>query len=343
MANMIVAYFGKAASAKDIFDKLEIAKASAYLRHLNQHEIIYIDFSQVPKDCSTYKQYIRRIQEGLFADLAEAYPELKLDGQRGVWDNLTEIFERKNKRKFIFVIDDWDALFHMPFMKEADKREYLLFLKSLLKNKAYVELAYMTGILPIVKYSDASELNMFIECDMTTTIRFGEYFGFTEEETDQLFARYADTTANMRISCAELKEWYNGYHAAFGQCLYNPRSVVCALTNNQLACYWTGSGIYDSVFYYIKNNISQVRDDLALMISGERIEAKMQEYAATSTELKIDCRPEAAIAQNKERNYALCFEGKLAETPACTGRILAVGIGYNRQTKEHSCKVEVLK
>lgn len=233
MANMIAAYFGKAESAKDIFDKLEIAKASAYLRHLNQHEIIYIDFSQVPKDCSTYKQYIRRIQEGLFADLSEAYPELKLDGQRGVWDNLMEIFERKNKRKFIFVIDEWDALFHMPFMKEADKREYLLFLKSLLKNKAYVELA----------------------------------FGFTEEETDQLFARYADTTANMRISRAELKEWYNGYHAAFGQCLYNPRSVVCALTNNQLACYWTGSGIYDSVFYYIKNNISQVRDDLALMIS----------------------------------------------------------------------------
>ena len=70
MANMIAAYFGKAESAKDIFDKLEIAKASAYLRHLNQHEIIYIDFSQVPKDCSTYKQYIRRIQEGLFADLA---------------------------------------------------------------------------------------------------------------------------------------------------------------------------------------------------------------------------------------------------------------------------------
>ena len=25
------------------------------------------------------------------------------------------------------------------------------------------------------------------------------------------------------------------------------------------------------------------------------------------------------------------------------GRILAVGIGYNKQTKEHSCKVEVLK
>ena len=60
-------------------------------------------------------------------------------------------------------------------------------------------------------------------------------------------------------------------------------------------------------------------------------------------ELKIDCGPEAAIAQIKERNYALCFEGKLAERPACTGRILAVGIGYDRQTKEHSCKVEVLK
>ena len=54
---------------------------------------------------------------------------------------------------------------------------------------------------------------------------------------------------------------------------------------NNLANYWTSSGPYDEIYYYIRNNISDVRDDLALMISGESVTAKIQEYAATSMNL----------------------------------------------------------
>ena len=60
-------------------------------------------------------------------------------------------------------------------------------------------------------------------------------------------------------------------------------------------------------------------------------------------ELKVDSTPEEAIAQIKEKNYALCFKGKLGEKTQYTGRILAVGIGYSKKTKEHSCRVEVLE
>lgn len=59
-------------------------------------------------------------------------------------------------------------------------------------------------------------------------------------------------------------------------------------------------------------------------------------------ELKIDHTPEDALQQIKEKNYILSFQGKLGETPAYTGQILAVGIGYDRKTKEHSCKAEQL-
>ena len=48
-------------------------------------------------------------------------------------------------------------------MTDADKTAYTKFLSNLLKDKAYVEMAYMTGILPIAKYSSGSELNMFFE------------------------------------------------------------------------------------------------------------------------------------------------------------------------------------
>ena len=60
-------------------------------------------------------------------------------------------------------------------------------------------------------------------------------------------------------------------------------------------------------------------------------------------ELKIDSMPEEAIQQIKDKNYALRFVGKIGETPKYTGRILAVGISYDRKTKEHFCKIEVLE
>ena len=59
-------------------------------------------------------------------------------------------------------------------------------------------------------------------------------------------------------------------------------------------------------------------------------------------ELKIDGTPEEAIRQIRDQNYALRFKGKLGEAPKYPGRILAVGISYDRKTKKHFCKVEVL-
>lgn len=60
-------------------------------------------------------------------------------------------------------------------------------------------------------------------------------------------------------------------------------------------------------------------------------------------ELKAGHTPEEAVRQIKERKYALRFQGKMEEKARYSGRILAVGIAYDRKTKKHSCKVEVLQ
>ena len=65
----------------------------------------------------------------------------------------------------------------------------------------------------------------------------------------------------------------------------NPRSVVCALSDNQISNYWTSAGPYDEIYYYIEKNVAEVRDDLALMTAGLAVPAKVQEYAATSMNL----------------------------------------------------------
>lgn len=284
MANMIGSFFGKGDS-KNVFENLGIAKTCNIEKHINQHNVIHIDFSKLEDECENYNTYISNIKDILRDDLREAFPDVRYREKGNVIEDLLRITE-KTGEKFIFVLDEWDAVFHMKFVSENDCEKYLLFLKNILKDQPYVELAYMTGILPIAKYSSGSELNMFAEYTMNAQHMFGDYFGFTETEVNSLYEKYLDRENVIRVSREGLRIWYNGYHTLSGERLYNPRSVVLALTNNQLADYWTSSGPYDEIYYYVKNNISDVRDDIALMLAGETVSANIKEYAATSTEIK---------------------------------------------------------
>ena len=481
MANMISSFFQKASDSSDVFDSLAISQVDDYRRYKNQYNVIRIDFSKMPRNCDSYTQYIERIEALLIEDVKEAFPQVKINEADAVGDILESVFVQCGE-KFIFVLDEWDFIFHRDFINEIDKEKYVAFLSNLLKDRPYVVLSYMTGILPIAKYSSGSELNMFAEFTMVNSPMFGEYFGFTDDEVDDLSRRYIVECDRQHkeksVTRKGLRDWYNGYYTKSGERVYNPRSVVFALQFNNLANYWTSSGPYDEIYYYIRNNISDVRDDLALMISGESVTAKIQEYAATSMnlstrdeiysamvvygflsylngkvcipnrelmekfdellvkneslgyvyrlakesekmlkatlagdtltmerilefahntevpllsynhetelsaivnlvylaardsyrveredkagtgyvdfifypydttadciilELKVDHTPDEAIAQIIDKKYALKFMPKLAGQKIYTGRILAVGIGYWKESKKHSCKVE---
>ena len=483
MANMISSFFQKASDSSDVFDSLTISQVDDYRKYKNQYNVIRIDFSKMPRNCDSYTQYIERIEALLIDDVKEAYPQVKINEADAVGDILESVFVQCGE-KFIFVLDEWDFIFHRDFINEIDKEKYVAFLSNLLKDRPYVVLSYMTGILPIAKYSSGSELNMFAEFTMVNSPMFGEYFGFTDDEVDDLYRRYIVECDRQHkeksVTRKGLRDWYNGYYTKSGERVYNPRSVVFALQFNNLANYWTSSGPYDEIYYYIRNNISDVRDDLALMISGESVTAKIQEYAATSMnlstrdeiysamvvygflsylngkvcipnrelmekfdellvkneslgyvyrlakesekmlkatlagdtltmerilefahntevpllsynhetelsaivnlvylaardsyrveredkagtgyvdfifypydttadciilELKVDHTPDEAISQIIDKKYALKFVPKLAGQRIYTGRILAVGIGYWRDSKKHSCKVEEL-
>lgn len=289
MANMIGAFFGKGADAGEIFDNLKISKEKDYCQHLNQYNVIYIDFSKMPSGCTGYNEYISRIEERLKKDLIKEYPEAELCPKDTLWDMLEMIFNEYGGERFIFVLDEWDCIFHKDFVTEKDKAGYISFLSNLLKDHAYVRFSYMTGILPIAKYSSGSELNMFIEYTMGAESRFGQDFGFSESEVDMLYDRYIENCKKegeeVIVTRDGLRTWYDGYYTKTGNRMYNPRSVVASLTNNNLGSYWTSSGPYDELFYYIEHNVDDVRKDLALMVSGEGVPAKIQEYAATSMNL----------------------------------------------------------
>lgn len=482
MANLISSFFSRGCNAEDIFDKLQISKYVDYQQYMNKYPVIHITFNKQPRRCTSYREYIDRIEGLLIKDIRAAYPDVEVDEAEAVWDILLTLNDRDESARFIFVLDEWDYIFHQSFVTEEDKLAYLSFLQNLLKDMPYVIFTYMTGILPIAKYSSGSELNMFLEYTMAAEEKFSQYFGFTEQEADMLFERYLANTVKPNLTREGLRYWYDGYWTKSGNRLYNPRSVVVSLKNNNFGNYWTSSGPYDEIFYYIEHNVAAVRDDLALMAAGMSVPVRILEYAATSMslqtkeeifsamvvygflsyekgkvcipnkelmekfsdmlqkepslgyvyslakesarmlqatlagdtetmaqilelahdtevpllsynneieltavvnlvylaardnyrveredkagkgyvdfifcpetdrgadcivlELKIDSTPEDAIRQIKDRNYTQRFKGKIGEQDKYTGRILAVGISYDKKTKEHSCKVEVME
>ena len=287
MANMISSFFSTALAPKDIFRQLKIPHAKDYENYINRFPVIHISFNESYSQCNSYEQYIDRIEKRLVKDLQKEYPKIEISEDADAAEAFLELYTEDDDARFVFVLDEWDFIFHQSYIKDGDKRDYLTFLRNLLKDRPYVRLAYMTGILPIAKYSSGSELNMFSEFTMASEERFSEYFGFTEEEVDLLYQRYQNLVEKEKQVTREgLKEWYDGYHTKAGERLYNPRSVVMSLSNNNLGNYWTSSGPYDEIFYYIEQNVDAVRDDLARMISGNPVQAKIREYAATSQELK---------------------------------------------------------
>ena len=98
---------------------------------------------------------------------------------------MQDIFAQ-TKRPFVILIDEWDCLFREYKQDKEAQKQYLDFLRAWLKDKDYVALAYMTGILPIKKYGSHSALNMFYEYSMTAPGEFAPYFGFTEKEVRML-------------------------------------------------------------------------------------------------------------------------------------------------------------
>ncbi|WP_411680003.1 AAA family ATPase [Clostridium thailandense] len=183
VADMLGAYYSNSMESKYIFNTLNISKASNYEENLNKYNVISISFNKLSDRGNSYEAYIERIKSNLINDILEKYPEV--NAQK--YFSISDILESLNE-KFIFIFDEWDYIFTNNLFTE-NQNDFLEFLRNLLKDQPYVALAYMTGVLPIKKYSSGSALNMFDEYTFLKDRSFGEYFGFTEEEVKKLCNR----------------------------------------------------------------------------------------------------------------------------------------------------------
>ena len=176
------------------------------------------------------------------------------------------------------MLDEWDAVFRIRKNDLAGQSFYLEFLRDLLKDKPYIALAYMTGILPIRKDGRHCALNMFTEFSMMFPRQLARYTGFTESEVQSLCARYGR-------NYEAVKDWYDGYdvsdvvppdpdheelkatgksHRAVRYALYSPLSVVEAMTTGVIKDYWSQTETYEALAEYIRKDYDGLKDAVFL-------------------------------------------------------------------------------
>ncbi|MFW5554624.1 MAG: AAA family ATPase, partial [Roseburia inulinivorans] len=187
----------------------------------------------------------------------------------------------KSKRPFVVIIDEWDCVFREFKMEQGAQEKYLDFLRDLLKDKAYIHLAYMTGILPIKKYGTHSALNMFDEFSMLSPGPLASYVGFTENEVSALCQKY-------EMDLSEIKNWYDGYSFSDTLSIYSPRSVVNSMLLKKIGNYWNQTETFEALQVYIDMNFDSLKDDILSMIAGENVPVNTGSFTNDMTTFRTE-------------------------------------------------------
>lgn len=276
-ANMLSAYYGNGEDTEQLFDDLKMANDISYRRHLNQHLVLQINMQNFLSENDSVEEMLEDLQQEVIIELEQVFPDMI--GKTQSLPRALEKIYAKTKQSFIILIDEWDCLFREYKNNTEAQKIYLDFLRNWLKDRGYVGLAYMTGILPIKKYGSHSALNMFNEFSMVNSGNLTEYFGFTESEVKGLCRQY-------HMDLEETKIWYDGYSLNQRKLceekeisIYSPKSVVEAMKRNVFDTYWNKTETYEALQSYIQMNFDHLKDAIIAMMAGESIDVNIHKFS----------------------------------------------------------------
>ena len=281
-ANMLAAYYDRSENTEELFHNLAISKDKSYKENLNQYDVIKINMQEFLSMSETMEEMLEMLKNYLVADLEETYPKVRFRDGKNLIQVMKDVFSY-TKCPFVILIDEWDCLFREYKQNKEAQRKYLDFLRAWLKDKDYVAMAYMTGILPIKKYGSHSALNMFTEYSMTDPGELAEYFGFTESEVFGLCDKY-------EMSFEKAKIWYDGYQLVEHkkekeEChsMYSPKSVVEAMLRHKFGTYWNQTETYEALKIYIQMDMDGLKESVVRMLAGESVSINIGTFSNDMT------------------------------------------------------------
>ena len=279
-ANMLAAYYSKGADSEQMFSGLQISREADFKKHLNKYDVIHIDIQWFLANCDDADNIVKHVTEAVLDELREVYPDVLPLEVSGLPDGLSRIKDKVGQ-KFVVIIDEWDVLIRDEAANKKAQEDYINFLRGMFKGiepTKYIQLAYLTGILPIKKEKTQSALNNFDEFSMLSPGSLAPYVGFTENEVRKLAEEYHQ-------DFDEVKRWYDGY-LLNGHQVYNPRAVVGVMLRGEFKSYWSETASYDAIVPLINMNYGGLKTAIIEMISGAEVKVNTATFKNDTVSIK---------------------------------------------------------
>jgi hypothetical protein len=298
-ADMLCAYYGAGTDRHELFSNLKLSHCEditvgretlSWDAYLGKFDVLRIVMTDFIRNCRHVRDMLTALTTKLCNELKNAYPRLRFyDGADADLVDVMNVIHSATGRQFVVIIDEWDAIFRIRKEDKDGQTEYLNFLRDWLKDKPYIALAYMTGILPIKKYGEHSALNMFTEYSMIAPMQMAKFTGFTDEEVRELCERHC-------MDYEAVSNWYDGYlvsdrlpenkrktyreggYVGHQISLYSPLSVVSAVTTGYIRNYWNKTETYEALAEYIRRDYDGLKESVALLMDGGRLKIDTSTY-----------------------------------------------------------------
>ena len=277
---------------KELFEGLDIWKDEEYRKLQGTYPVIFLSFADIKgntfemarqqiciKILDLYEENEYLLEGDILGESEKAfYKSVSMDMSDAIistsLNKLCVFMYKYYGKKVIIILDEYDTPMQEAYMNgywdELVALTRSLF-NSTFKTNPYLERGIMTGITRVSKESIFSDLNN-LKVVTTTSREYATSFGFTEKEVFD-----ALDEVNMSNEKAAVKEWYDGFTFGDVKDIYNPWSIINYLQTGKIDSYWTDSSSNGIVNKLIKTGTPDVKEAMAVLISGGVIEKKIDE------------------------------------------------------------------
>jgi hypothetical protein len=292
--SMLNSFFNNKDNSKELFKGLFIEHHKNIMKKQGKHPVIYISFKDQKyltwENCklgfnriiiNEFSKHYYLVESELLKqhEKNEFYNILNgtandicyMDGIK----KLSEYLYRYHNEKVVMILDEYDMPVQEAFFNNY-YNEAMSYLRNLLsgalKDNPYLEKGILTGILRVAKESIFSGLNN-IKVYSLINSKYREFFGFTENEVNEILKYY-----NIKTELENIKLWYNGYNFG-GEVIYNPWSILNYIKDIErgLICHWINTSSNDLIRDIIAKADYKAKIECEELIEGNCIEKKINE------------------------------------------------------------------
>ena len=269
----------------DLFEGLSIWQEEKYRRLQGTYPVISLSFANVKEsDYTMTRRKMCQMLAELYADHSFLLDsDVMEDADRDFFHrvtvdmgdveatlaihNLAKYLFRYYGKKVIILLDEYDTPMQEAYV-DGYWEELVAFTRSLFnstfKTNPWLERAIMTGITRVSKESIFSDLNN-LEVVTTTSDKYADCFGFTEEE---VFAGMDECGYTDRET---VKSWYDGFTFGSKRDIYNPWSILNYLDKGEIKTYWANTSSNSLVGKLIRQGSRNIKTSFESLLAGEHL------------------------------------------------------------------------